>query len=53
VRVVKLSWAESNSRFTALMEGLAIAWLKHASQKAVAEQLHLSTGHRFAVVVGL
>jgi transposase len=24
------------------MEGLAIAWLKHASQKAVAEQLHLS-----------
>ena len=42
VRVVKLSWAESNSRFTALMEGLAIAWLKHASQKAVAEQLHLS-----------
>jgi transposase len=42
VRVVKLPWAESNSRFTALMEGLAIAWLKHASQKAVAEQLHLS-----------
>jgi transposase len=42
VRVVKLPWAEANSRFTALMEGLAIAWLKHASQKAVAEQLHLS-----------
>ena len=42
VRVVKMPWAEANSRFTALMEGLAIAWLKHASQKAVAEQLHLS-----------
>jgi Helix-turn-helix domain of transposase family ISL3 len=24
------------------MEGIAIAWLKQASQKAVAEQLHLS-----------
>lgn len=42
VRVVKLPWAEANSRFTALMEGLAIAWLRQASQKAVAEQLHLS-----------
>lgn len=42
VRAVKLPWAEANSRFTALLEGLAIAWLKHASQKAVAEQLHLS-----------
>ena len=42
VRVVKLPWAEANSRFTALLEGIAIAWLKHASQKAVAEQLHLS-----------
>src|ERR1700735_2040426 len=42
VRVVGLPWAEANSRFTALMEGLAIAWLKHASQKAVAEQLRLS-----------
>ena len=42
VRAVKLPWAEANSRFTALMEGLAIAWLKHASQKAVGEQLHLS-----------
>lgn len=37
MRVVQLPWAEANSRFTALMEGLAIAWLKHASQKAVAE----------------
>lgn len=42
VRVVKLPWAEANSRFTALMEGLAISWLKHASQKAVAQQLGLS-----------
>jgi transposase len=42
VRVVKLPWAEANSRFTALMEGMAIAWLRHASQKAVAEQLRLS-----------
>ena len=42
VRVVKLSWAEGNSRFTALLEGLAIAWLKHSSQKAVAAELHLS-----------
>jgi len=42
VRVVKLSWAEASSRFTALFEGLAIEWLKHASQKAVGEQLRLS-----------
>src|SRR5579864_8141365 len=42
VRVVKLPWAEANSRFSALFEGLAIAWLKQASQKAVAEQLQLS-----------
>lgn len=42
VRVAKLLWAEPGSRFTALFEALAIAWLKHASQKAVAEQLQLS-----------
>lgn len=42
VRVAKLSWAEPGSRFTALFEALAITWLKHASQKAVAEQLQLS-----------
>jgi len=42
VRVVKLPWAEPSSRFTALFEALAIAWLKAASQKAVAEQLGLS-----------
>jgi len=42
VRAVQLPWAEANSRFTALMEGLAIAWLKQASQKAVGEQLNLT-----------
>lgn len=42
MRVVKLPWAEPSGRFTALFEALAIAWLKAASQAAVAEQLHLS-----------
>jgi transposase len=42
VRVVKLPWAESSSRFTALMERLVIDWLGAASQKAVGEQLGLS-----------
>ena len=42
MRVVQLPLAEANSRFTALMEGLAITLTKHASQKAVAEQLRLS-----------
>jgi transposase len=42
VRVVKLPWAEPSSRFTALFEAVAIAWLKAASQKAVAAQLGLS-----------
>jgi transposase len=42
VRVVKLPWAEPSSRFTALFEALAIEWLKHASQKAVAGQMNLS-----------
>jgi transposase len=42
VRVVKLPWAEASSRFTALFEALAIEWLKHASQKAVGEQMQLS-----------
>jgi len=42
VRLVKLPWAEAGSRFTALFEALAISWLKHASQKAVATQLNLS-----------
>jgi transposase len=42
VRVVKLPWAEPSSRFPALLEALAIEWLKEASQKAVGEQLGLS-----------
>ena len=42
VRVVKLAWAEATSRFTELFEGLAIEWLKHASQAAVAERMGLS-----------
>jgi transposase len=42
VRVVQLPWAEPSSRFTALLERLAIDWLKAASQRAVARQLHLS-----------
>jgi transposase len=42
VKAVKLPWAEPSSRFTALFEALAIAWLKAASQKAVAGLLRLS-----------
>jgi transposase len=42
VRVVRLPWAGPSSRFTELFEALAIAWLKEASQLAVAEQLGLS-----------
>lgn len=42
VRVVKLPWAEPSSRFTTLFEAIAIAWLKAASQKAVAERMGLS-----------
>ena len=50
VRVVKLPWAEPSSRFTALFEGLAISWLKTASQKAVAEQLGLSWDEIHAIM---
>jgi transposase len=39
---VKLPWSEPSSRFTAMFERLAIDWMKAASQKAVADQLHLS-----------
>lgn len=41
-RVVCLRWAEAGSRFTALFEALAIAWLRQASQSGVAELLALS-----------
>jgi len=50
VRVVKLPWAEPSSRFTALFESLAIAWLKSASQKAVADQLGLSWDEIHAIM---
>lgn len=40
--VVKLSWAEPGSRFTALLERMVIEWLEVASQQAVAEQMPLS-----------
>jgi len=42
VRVAKLPWAEPSSRCTALLGALAIEWLKHASQQAVAEPMDLS-----------
>jgi transposase len=41
-RVVRVSWAEPGSHFTALFERLAIDWLLAASQQAVAEHLGLS-----------
>ena len=41
-KALKLPWAEPGSRFTAMFERLAIDWLLAASQKAVAERLHLS-----------
>jgi transposase len=41
-RVVKLPWAEPGSRFTALFEGLAISWLRAASQKEVAHLLGMT-----------
>lgn len=42
VRQVRLPWAESGSRFTALFEALVLDWLGEASISAVAEQLTLS-----------
>jgi hypothetical protein len=42
VRLVRLPWAEPQSRFTALFERLAIDWLSAASQQAVAVRLGLS-----------
>jgi len=40
--VVCLPWAEAESRFTELLEELAIALLKPASRQAVANRLRLS-----------
>ena len=48
--VVKLPWAEPNSRFTMLFERLAIDWLGAASQKAVGPRLSLCRGTRFTAL---
>jgi transposase len=50
VKVVRLPWAEAGSRFTALFEGLAIAWLKSASQQAVADLLRLSWDEMYDIM---
>lgn len=42
VHTAGVGWAEKNSHFTALFEGLVISWLKEASIAAVAERLSLS-----------
>jgi transposase len=42
VRLVRVPWAEPQSRFTALFERLAIDWLAAASQTAVAARPGLS-----------
>lgn len=42
VRQVKVPWAESGSRFTVLLEALAIDWLREASTSAIADILQLS-----------
>jgi transposase len=42
VRVVQVPWAEPHGRFTVLFERLVIAWLRDASQRAVARRLGLT-----------
>ena len=42
VRVARVPWGEPGSRFTLWFEGLAIAWLRAASQRAVAARLGLT-----------
>ena len=42
VRQLKVPWAEEGSRFTALFEAEAIAWLREASVQAVAGRMGLS-----------
>lgn len=49
VRQVKVPWAESNSRLTALFEALVIDWLKVATIAEVARRLKLS----WTVVAGV
>lgn len=49
VRQIAVPWAESNARFTALFERLAIAWLLVANVSAVAERLQLSWDQVFHI----
>ena len=42
VLAIRVPWAESGSRYTALFEALIIDWLKEATVKAVARQMMLS-----------
>jgi transposase len=42
VHQIEVSWAEENSRYTALFEALVIDWLHETSTLAVARQLRLS-----------
>ena len=42
IKQLPVPWAETGSRFTAMFEALAIDWLRHASVKAVADQLRIS-----------
>ncbi len=42
VHQIEVSWAEENSRYTALFEALVIGWLHETSTLAVARQLRLS-----------
>jgi len=42
VKQVRVPWAESGSRFTALFESLVIDWLSEASISAVAKMLRMS-----------
>jgi transposase len=49
VRQIKVPWAESDSRLTALFEALVIDWLKVATIAEVARRLRLS----WAVVAGV
>jgi transposase len=50
VRVVRVSWAEPHSRFTALFERLAIDWLLAASQQKVAQRMGLSWDEVHAIM---
>jgi transposase len=50
VRVVRVSWAEPHSRFTALFERLAIDWLQAASQQKVAQRMGLSWDEVHAIM---